>query len=72
MIEWDSGDEVVEDMGLDNAMHDGTTNEAKITIHSGCGSASEVPGASFIVWKGRIGVLEVCDCDCNSYKCCSI
>jgi hypothetical protein len=52
---------VVEDVGLDDAVEEGATDETKFTIDCGSSSASICPGLCVIVGKGRIGVLEVGD-----------
>ena len=57
---------MVKDVGLYNAVHEGPTDEAEFTVN-GCSSApSEVPSWVLIVGQGRISMLKICDCDCNT------
>lgn len=41
MVEWDSADVVVEDMGLDDAVEELTADETEFTVDS-CGGATNV------------------------------
>jgi hypothetical protein len=64
MVEGDGGDVVVEDVGLDDAVEDLTTNEAELAVNGSGGATGEVPGLAGVVREGRVGVLEVGDGDC--------
>ena len=63
VIKRNGGDEVVENMGLDNPVKELATNKSKFTIDGRCSSASKVPGMWLIMRKRWICVLEECDCD---------
>ena len=67
VIKGDCGHEVMEDMGFDDPVHEVPTNKAKFTVDGGCGAAREIPAASFVMRKGRIGVLKEGDPDCGKY-----
>lgn len=68
VIERDGGDKMVKNMGFYNAVHEGPTDEAKLTVY-GCSSAtSEVPSCVFVMGEGRIGVLKIGDCYCGTFK----
>lgn len=59
VVEWDGGDVVVEDVGLDDAVEEVAADEAELAVNGCCGAAGEVPGFAGVVWEGRVGVLEV-------------
>jgi len=54
---------MVEDMGLNDAVHEGTANEAELTIDCRSSTTSERPGFGFVMREGGVGVLEICDRD---------
>ena len=56
---------VMKNMGLDDAMEEGTTDETKLPINRCSGATSVCPGMRIVMRKSRIGVLEICDCDCR-------
>merc|ERR1712072_12325 len=63
VVEGDSGDVVVQDVSLDDAVEEVTTDEAEFAVN-GCGGAtSEVPRATSVVRERGVGVLEVGDSD---------
>jgi hypothetical protein len=64
IVEGDSADVVVENMGLNDAVEDVTTDETEITVNSGTGSTDEVPRLGLVVRESRVGVLEVSDGNC--------
>jgi hypothetical protein len=53
----------MKDVGLDDAVQEVATDEAKFAVDGGSGAASKVPGVTGVVRKGWIGVLEVGDGD---------
>jgi len=63
VIERNNGYVVVKDVGLDDAVEESATDETKLTIDRGCGSASVCPGLCVVVRKSGISVLEVGDGD---------
>ena len=67
VVERDGGDKMVKDVGLYNAVHEGPTDESKLTVY-GCSSAtSKVPSCVFVMGEGRIGVLKIGDCYCSTF-----
>ena len=66
IIERNRGDKVVKDMRLDNAVHEGPTDEAKFTVNGRSSAASEVPGSVLVMREGWIGMLKICDCNCST------
>lgn len=66
VVKWNGGDKVMEDVGLDDTVEEMTADETKFAVN-GCGStARKCPGVSFIVRKGGVRVLEVCNGHCRS------
>ena len=63
IVEWDGGDVVMKDVGLDDAVEDVAANEAELSVDGGGGTADVGPGFAGIVGKGRVGVLEEGDRD---------
>lgn len=63
VIERDGGDKVVKDVRLDNAVHEGPTDEAEFTVDGCKSAASEVPTSVLIMREGGIGMLKVGDCN---------
>lgn len=61
VIEGNQADVVVENVSLDDTVHEVTADETKFAIDRGSGTADIVPGTRLIVRKGRIGVLEESD-----------
>lgn len=59
MVEWNSADIMVQDVGFNDAVEQVSTNKAEFTINCRRGAASEGPSVGRIVWQGRISVLEV-------------
>jgi len=58
VIERDGGDVVVEDVGLDDAVEEMATNEAKFAVDRSGGTTNVVPGFGRIMGEGWVGVLE--------------
>lgn len=58
VIPRDGRNEMVEDVRLDNTVHEVTANDAKLTIDGRHSATSEVPRAGLIVGKSGIGMLE--------------
>ena len=54
---------VVDDMGLDDAMHEVSSDKAKFTVDGGSRAAGVGPGGWIIVGKSRVGMLQICDPD---------
>jgi len=63
VVEWDGGDVVVENVGLDNTVEELTTDETEFAVNGSSGTASECPGGSLVVRKRWVGVLEEGDHD---------
>jgi len=63
VVEGDGGDVVVENVGLDNAVEKGASDEAKLTVNGSSGTASVGPGVGVVVGQGRVGVLQEGDHD---------
>ena len=63
VVERNSGDEVVENMGANDVVEEVGIDETEVTIDGGGSSTSEVPGVVVVVWEGSIGVLEEGDGD---------
>lgn len=61
VIEWDGGDVMMEDMSLDDAVEEVSSDESKFPIDGRCCSSCEVPGFRLVVRQGWIGVLEIGD-----------
>ena len=59
MVEGDCGNKVMQDMCLDDAVHEKGTNKSQFTINSCSCPALEVPDAVLVMREGRIGVLKV-------------
>lgn len=63
VVEGDGGDVVVQDVGLDDAVEEVTTNEAEFAVNRCSGTTGEVPRTAGVVWERGVGVLEVGDSD---------
>ena len=61
VIEWDSRDVVVEDMGLNDAVEQRPSYKSEITIDRCGSSCGEIPGLGSIARDGGVGVLQVRD-----------
>jgi hypothetical protein len=61
VVEWDGGDVVVEDVGLDDAMEEVAADEAEFTIDSRGSATDVVPGLASVMWERWVGVLKVSD-----------
>ena len=61
VVEGNAGNEVVGNVGLDDAVEEMTTDEAKFAINSCGGSTGVGPSLRMVVRKRRVGVLEECD-----------
>lgn len=53
----------MEDMGLDDAVEQLTTDEAEFPVNGRGGATGEAPRLGVIVRQGWVGVLEEGDCD---------
>lgn len=58
VVEGNGGDVVVENMGLDDAMEESTSDEAKLAVNSSSSSTSVGPGLCVVVRQGGVGVLQ--------------
>ena len=58
MIEGDSGHIVVKDVGLNNAVHEMTADEAKFAVNGRGGTAGKGPCVGLVMRERRVGVLE--------------
>lgn len=64
VVEGNSADVVVEDVGLNDAVEELAADETEFAVNGCGGAAGEVPGLASIVGEGRVGVLEEGDGDC--------
>ena len=58
VVEWDGGDVMVENMGLDNTVHKGAANEAKFSVNGCRGAPGVAPSLGGGVRKGGVRVLK--------------
>lgn len=65
VVEGDGGNEVVSNVGLNDAVKEVTANEAEFTVNSSGGSTNEIPGLRMIMGQGGVGVLEIGDGNCE-------
>lgn len=65
VVEGDVADIVVQDVGLDDAVEDVTTDKAKVTVDSGSGATGKVPHLGLVVGEGGVSVLQVGDGNCK-------
>ncbi len=68
VIERDSGDKVVKNVRLYDAVHKGPTDEAEFTVNGCSSAASEVPSCVLVMREGGIGMLKIGDCNCSTYQ----
>lgn len=61
VVEGDGGDVVVEDVGLDDAVKQVTTDETELAVNGCGGTTGKGPGGGVIVRQSGIGVLEESD-----------
>lgn len=59
VVEGNSGNVVVQDVGLNDAVEEVAADEAELAVNGGSGTADEVPLLLNVVRKGGVGVLEV-------------
>lgn len=64
MVKRDSRDEMMEDMGFNNAVHDLSTDETKLAVYGRSSAASKIPSVVLVVRQLAIRVLKVCDGNC--------
>ena len=60
MVEGDGGDEVVQDVGFDDAVEEDGTDGGEVAVDCCEGAAGEGPDAGEVVGEGGVGVLEEC------------
>jgi hypothetical protein len=65
VVEGDVADVVVQHVGLDDSVEDVAADEAEVAVNGGSSAAGEVPHLRLVVRKGRVGVLEEGNSDCN-------
>ena len=58
MVEWDRGDVMVKDVGLDNTVHQSATDEPELAVNGGSGASGVAPRLSGVMRKRGIRVLE--------------
>jgi hypothetical protein len=63
VVEWDSGNIVVQDMGLDDVVEDVLTNKAKVSVNGGSCTLSESPFRVIVMWHSWVSVLQESDKD---------
>ena len=63
IVEGDGGDEMVNNVSLNNPMKELSSNKPKLAINSGGCASGEVPRLRVIVRKGGISVLKEGDCN---------
>lgn len=63
VVEGDGADIMVQDVGLNNAVEEVSTNETHLTIDGGSSATDEVPLVTSVVRKRGISVLEKSDGD---------
>ena len=59
MVKWHLGEVMVDNMRLDNAVHEVAANETKVAVNCRGSTTGESPCIRIVVGKGRIGVLQV-------------
>lgn len=59
VVEGNGADVMVEDMGLNDAVHQLSSDESKFTVDGRCGATSIRPGLGKIMRKGGVGVLQI-------------
>jgi hypothetical protein len=63
VVEGDGRDVVVQDVRLDDAVHQVAADEAELAVDGGRGAAGEGPGVTGVVRERGVGVLEEGDGD---------
>lgn len=58
VVKWDGRDVVVKNVGLDNAVKEGTANETEFTIDRSSRTTNVVPALAGVVRKSWVSVLE--------------
>lgn len=58
VVEWDSGNIVVQDVGLDDVVEEEPTGETELSVDGGSGTSGEVPFGVFVVRQSGVGVLQ--------------
>ena len=56
---------MMKDVSFDDAMEEGSADEAKLAVDRRSGTACEVPCLASVMWERRIGVLQVGDRNCG-------
>lgn len=62
VVEWDGGDVVMENMGLDDTVHKSAANEAKFAVDGCRGAPGVAPSFSRVVGEGWVRVLKKGNC----------
>lgn len=58
IVEWDSGNKVVDNVRLNDTVKKVPSDKPKFTVNGSGSTTGEVPSLVLIMWEGRIGVLE--------------
>ena len=59
VVEWDSGDVMVQDVGLDDVVEEEPTDETKFSVDSCTCTSGEVPFVVFVMRQGDVSMLQV-------------
>lgn len=65
VVEGDGANVVVENVSLNDAVEESATDKTEFAIDGRCGAADVVPALTGVVGKRSVGVLEVCDGNCE-------
>jgi hypothetical protein len=68
MIKWDSGHEMMADVGADDVVEEMSVDETEVAVDSGGSTAGEGPGVIAVVGEGAVGVLEEGNCHCEGMR----
>ena len=66
VVEWDDRDVVVENVGLDDAVEQGTADETEVAVDGRCSAGGESPCFRSIVGNGWVCMLQVRDSNFNT------
>ena len=64
VIERNRGDVVMKHVRFDDAVEEGSTNEAEFAVDGSRSATREVPGVALVMRKGGVCMLEEGDADC--------
>lgn len=63
VVEGNGGDVVMKDVGLNDAVKEGASDEAKLAVDGSSGTTSVGPGVGVVVGQGGVGMLQEGDHD---------